>query len=159
MAELRLFTDGSVNPQSKVGYGAYLLVTEEVTNLESLQSSVKSMRFEQTSSTKLELQTLLWALSDLTSAGCRVIIHTDSQNILSLQGRRARFEQNDYKSKKNRYIANHELYREFYKVTDLIECEIVKVRGHPLPHQKEEVDRLFALVDRASRNALRENSC
>ncbi|MGB5965819.1 MAG: RNase H family protein [Sulfurimonadaceae bacterium] len=157
MTELRLFTDGSVNPQLKVGYGAYLAVAEGEVPLESLESSVKVMRFEQTSSTKLELQTLLWALSDISALGCRVIVHTDSQNVIGLHGRRARFEQNDYMSKKNRRIANYALYQEFYKVTDQLECEFVKVRGHKLSHQKDETDRLFTLVDRASRKALRED--
>ena len=157
MREPKLFTDGSVNPQLKVGYGAYLVVTEENISPELLPSHVKTMRFEQTSSTKLELQTLLWALSDLALLDCRVTVYTDSQNIIGLHGRRERFETNNYMTRKNRPIANHELYREFYSVTDRLTCEFVKVKGHKLSHQKNLIDELFTLVDRASRNALRED--
>ncbi|NOY71664.1 MAG: ribonuclease H, partial [Gammaproteobacteria bacterium] len=64
MLNLRVFTDGSVNPQLKVGYGAYLLVSDLSTSIASLKYTVKVKRFEQTSSTKLELQTLLWSLSE-----------------------------------------------------------------------------------------------
>ncbi len=158
MRVLRLFTDGSVHPQSKVGYGAYLLATEDELCSQRLEKSVKLKRFEQTSSTKLELQTLLWALGDLSPSKFKVIIYTDCQNILGLQGRREHFEKNDYYSKNKKRIANHALYKEFYAVTDRLECELVKLKGHKLSHHKDETDRLFTLVDKASRKALREES-
>jgi len=90
MDELMLFADGSVNTHSKIGYGAYLAVSERGLPLDSLRPRVKVRRFEHTSSTKLELQTLLWALSDIQALGHRVIVYTDSQNIMGLQGRRDR---------------------------------------------------------------------
>jgi len=153
--ELMLFTDGSVNTHSNIGYGAYLAVPEGGLSLDSLRTSVKVRRFENTSSTKLELQTLLWALSDIQALGSRVVVYTDSQNIMGLKGRRDRFEQNDYRSKKNKRLKNYELYQEFYRMIDQLDCEFVKVRGHKVSNQKDDIDRLFTLVDRASRNALR----
>ncbi|MHC4268709.1 MAG: RNase H family protein [Planctomycetota bacterium] len=155
MDELMLFSDGSVNTHSNVGYGAYLAVSEGGLQLDALRTSVKVRRFEHTSSTKLELQTLLWALSDIQALGTRVTVYTDSQNIMGLKGRRDRFEQNDYRSKKNKLLNNYELYQEFYRMTDQLDCKFVKVRGHQVSNQKEDIDRLFTLVDRASRNALR----
>ena len=155
MDELMLFTDGSVNTHSNIGYGAYLAVPEGGLSLDSLRTSVKVRGFEHTSSTKLELQTLLWALSDIQALGSKVIVYTDSQNIMGLQGRRDRFEQNDYRSKKNKRLNNYELYQEFYRMIDQLDCELVKVRGHQVSNQKDDIDRLFTLVDRASRNALR----
>ena len=155
MDELMLLTDGSVNTQSNIGYGTYLAVSERGLSLDSLRTHVKVRRFEHTSSTKLELQTLLWALSDIQTLGSKVIVYTDSQNIMGLQGRRDRFEQNDYRSKKNKRLNNYELYQEFYRITDQLDCELVKVPGHPISNQKDDIDRLFALVDRASRSALR----
>lgn len=155
MVELMLLTDGSVNTQSKIGYGAYLTVPECGLSLDSLRKRVKVRRFEHTSSTKLELQTLLWALSDIQALASRVIVYTDSQNIMSLQGRRDWFEKNDYRSKKNKRLSNYELYQEFYKMTDQLDCEFVKVPGHQVSNQKDHMGRLFTLVDRASRNALR----
>ena len=158
MDELILLTDGSVDTQSNIGYGAYLAVSERVLSLDSLRRRVKVRRFEQTSSTKLELQTLLWALSDIQTLRCKVIVYTDSQNIIGLKGRRDRFEQNDYRSMKNRRLNNYELYREFYRMIGQLDCELVKVHGHQVSNQKDDIDRLFTLVDRASRNALRENN-
>jgi len=158
MDELILLTDGSVNAQSKIGYGAYLAVSERGLPLDSLRARVKVRRFEHTSSTKLELQTLLWALSDIQALGRKVIVYTDSQNIMGLQGRRDRFEQNDYRSKKNIRLHNYELYQEFYRMIDQLDCELVKVRGHQVSNQKDDIDRLFTLVDRASRGALKEDN-
>ena len=156
MNELVLFTDGSVNARSNIGYGAYLAVHEGAPSPDSLRARVKVRLFENTSSTKLELQTLLWALSETQAIGGRVTVYTDSRNIMGLQGRRKRFEQNNYRSGKNRLLNNYELYQEFFRMTDQMNCEFVKVRGHQVPEQKDEMDRLFTLVDRASRNALRE---
>ena len=155
MDELMLFTDGSVNTLSRIGYGAYLAVPEGELSLGSLMASVKLRRFEDTSSTKLELQTLIWALNDIQTLGSRVIVYTDSQNIMGLRGRRDRLEQSDYHSKKNKRLNNYELYQEFFKMTDQLGCEFVQVRGHKVSNQKDDIDWLFTLVDRASRNALR----
>ena len=155
MNELMLFTDGSVNIRSKIGYGAYLAVSERGLSLDSLRSRVKLRRFENTSSTKLELQTLLWALGDIQTLGIKVMVYTDSQNIMGLAGRRDRLEQNDYFSKKNQRLDNYELYQEFYRITDQLACELVKVRGHQGSKQKDDIEGLFTLVDRASRQALR----
>jgi len=158
MDELMLFTDGSVNTQSNIGYGAYLVVSERGLSLNSVRTSVKVRRFEHTSSTKLELQTLLWALNDIQALGRKVILYTDSQNILGLQGRREQFEQNDYRSKKNKRLSNYELYQEFYRMIDHLDCELVKVRGHQVSNQKDDISKLFTLVDRAARKALREDN-
>ena len=150
-----LFTDGSVNTQSNIGYGAYLAVPETGFSLDSLRTRVKVKRFKHTTSTKLELQTLLWALCEIQTSAIKVIVYTDSQNITGLQARRDRFEQNDYRSKKNRRFNNYELYQEFYRMNDQLDCEFVKVRGHQVPNQKDDIDKFFTLVDRASRSALR----
>ncbi|MFA5323874.1 MAG: RNase H family protein, partial [Smithella sp.] len=149
------FMDGSVNIQSNIGYGAYLTVSEFGLSLDSLRARVKVSRFEHTSSTKLELQTLLWALRDIQALGGKVMVYTDSQNIMGLQGRRERFEQNNYRSKKNRRLNNYELYQEYFRMTDQLNFTFVKVRGHQVSNQKDEIDRIFTLVDRAARNALR----
>ncbi len=143
MDELILFTDGSVNTQSNIGYGAYLAVSERGLSLDSLKTRVIVKRFEHTSSTKLELQTLLWALSDIQALGRKVLVYTDSQNIMGLLGRRDRLEKNDYRSKKNKRINNYELYQKFYRMIDQLDCELVKVRGHQVSNQKDDIDRFL----------------
>jgi len=162
MLYLHIFIDGSVNNQLKIGYGAYLVVSELGAAIESLKDTVRVKRFEQTSSTKLELQTLLWALSEtiaLDSGGDMVLtVYTDSQNIIGLPGRRTRLEESNYFSSKNKQLNNYELYQEFYRVNSNLTCEFVKVTGHQPSSKNDKIDKLFGLVDRASRRALRKYS-
>lgn len=157
MSRILLFTDGSVNTQSNVGCGAYVSVNEgEPLDAEN-HPPVHLKVFEQTSSTKLELQTLLWALEEVKGLGAHIIIHTDSQNIIGLPSRRERFEKSHFLTKKNTLIGHHLLYQAFYKMMDELECTLVKVKGHKLSGDKDEIDRYFTLVDRASREALRKS--
>lgn len=152
---MKLFTDGSVHPQTKVGYGAYLLVKELDTSMTALETDVITKRFMGTSSTKLELQTLLWALKEIQTSDRHITIYTDSQNTMGLLNRRERFEQNNYLTSKGRLITNHKLYQEFYRLTDRLECSFVKVKGHKQAAKMDLVDKIFAHVDKGSREALR----
>lgn len=158
MDELMLFIDGSVDALSNIGYGAYLAVSEAGLSLDSLREQVKVKRFANTSSTKLELQTLLWALGDIQVRGRKLIVYTDSQNIMGLPGRRERLEHNDYHTKKNNRLNNFVLYQQFFSTIDRLDCEFVKVRGHKPSRRKDDIDRTFTLVDRSSRSALRADN-
>ena len=161
MLHLQIFTDGSVNSQLKVGYGAYLVVPDLEMAADALRDKVKVKRFEKTSSTKLELQTLLWALHEMIALAhddeMSMTVYTDSQNIVSLPGRRLRLEQGNYLSRNNKRLANHELYQEFYRLITNLSCCFVKVAGHRASGKKDKVDKLFGLVDQASRRALRKD--
>jgi ribonuclease HI len=158
MNELLLFTDGSVNTKTKNGVGAYLAVFDSEISAENLKERVKTRQFENTSSTRLELETLLWALGEIASAGNTITVYTDSQNITGLLRRRKQLEKNDFRSKNNRLMNHHDLYREFYRQVDQLDCQFVKVTGHQPSRQKDKIHRLFTLVDRASRKTLRKNS-
>ncbi len=66
MNNYSLFTDASLNPGLKVGVGGYLLVPESLTKspsnlikISELDEILVLKRFEDTSSTKLEVQTVL----------------------------------------------------------------------------------------------------
>lgn len=150
-----LFIDGSVNNQLKIGCGAALLLNENEVSGIDLKEKIVIQTFANTSSTKLELQTLLWALGQLAYTDKKVIVFTDSQNIVRLNDRRLTLEQNDYHAAKGKLLNHHELYREFFKITEQIECDFVKVEGHQAKRSKDQYDHLFTLVDRASRQALR----
>lgn len=150
-----LFIDGSADNQLKVGCGAYLVVHENNESELIQQGQIKIKKFADTSSSKLELQTLLWALGELNNTPQKVIVFTDSQNIIGLLARRRRLEQNDYHSGRNKRLKHHALYREFFEITDQMNCGFVKVDGHQPSKNKENHDHLFTLVDRAARKALR----
>ena len=152
---LNIFTDGSVHPQSGIGYGAYLIISDVDLAIEMLRTQVKVQRFEGTSSTKLELQVLLSALNEINDLSYKANIYTDSQNIVRLPLRKEYLQENNYRSKKNELIKNHLLYKEFYKITSNLDCDFTKVKGHKVSRDKDKIDRVFNLVDKASRAALR----
>ena len=154
--EIYLFTDGSVNPQSGIGFGAYLLLEEKEFSCDALEQKIKIKKFDNTSSTKLELETLLWALNDESLVNVKIVVYTDCQNIIGLNGRRERFEKNNYMTGKGKLIKNHELYKDFFKSLDILDCEFVKVKGHKKTSAKNEIDEIFTLVDKATRQALRK---
>jgi ribonuclease HI len=154
-----LFTDGSVNTQSKVGYGAYLLLDDLSGTASSFKDIISTKRFEATSSTRLELQTLLWALNQWVALQNvqknELTVYTDSQNIISLPSRRERLERENYFSRNNKRLKNHDLYKEFYALTECMRCNLVKVKGHRPSMQRSVIDNRFSLVDQAARLALR----
>ncbi len=98
MPELLLFTDGSVETKAHIGYGAYLALADPGLPLDVARTRVKVRRFAPTSSTRLELQTLLWALAAIGALPLRLTVFTDAQNIVGLPARRARLVAADYHS-------------------------------------------------------------
>jgi hypothetical protein len=71
MNNYSLFTNASLNPELKVGVGDYLIVPESFIKIPSNLITISELdemlvlrRFENTSSVKLELQTVLWALEE-----------------------------------------------------------------------------------------------
>ncbi|HCS64826.1 MAG TPA: ribonuclease H [Cellvibrio sp.] len=160
MFDLILFTDGSVDTKTRIGFGAYLAVGDMELPLDDLKPHVKVKQFENTSSTKLELQTLLWAIDDALLSSMeqtvRVVIYSDSQNIAGLPARRNGLEQRDYFASNGKRLHNAELYQQFFKLIDRCDFQIIKVEGHKPQRAKSHVDHVFTLVDKASRSALRE---
>jgi ribonuclease HI len=160
MFSLMLFTDGSVNTKTRVGYGAFLAVSDISLPLETLKTKVKVKQFENTSSTRLELQTLLWAIDEVTPLNTEkmmeVRVYSDSQNIVGLSARRSGLERRNYHANNGKPLRNAELYKQFYRAMDQFYCQVIKVDGHNPQHTKNDVDRLFALVDKAARSALRK---
>jgi len=156
MKKIKLFTDGSANPQKKIGFGAYLLLTDDnLENLDDLKSNVILKRFENTSSTKLEIQTLLWALSDINIIDSTIEIYTDCQNIIGLLNRKEKLQALDYHSSSGKLLNNSELYRDFFKLLEKYDCVFIKVKGHKKNSLKNDIDEVFNIVDKAARTALR----
>ncbi|QKF73520.1 ribonuclease H family protein [Aliarcobacter faecis] len=160
MEKIELFTDSSVNPQNKIGFATFLQKNDKKISLDILKSSIKIKKFENTSSTKLELQSFLWALEELEKekkdiSNFLIEVYTDCQNIISLQNRKERLENNNYHSKNGKLINNYDLYKEFFDKTDKLNITFIKVKGHKKTALKNEIDNIFNLVDKASRSALR----
>jgi ribonuclease HI len=112
--------------------------------------------FENTSSVRLELETLLWAVKEIGQSADNIFVYTDSQNIMTLPGRRRGLEKNNYHSGKSRPLKNADLYIEFFRMLEKVNPVFIKVQGHMASDKKDNIDKLFTLVDRESRRALRK---
>ena len=157
MKKIKLFTDSSVNPQLKIGFAAFLKVTDEKVSLEEIKKEIKIKRFENTSSTKLELQTFLWAIEEINlNTSFLIEVYTDCQNIIGLPNRKEKIQSLNYHSSSGKLLNKSELYKDFFKLLEKYNCEFIKVKGHKKSSLKDEIDDSFNLVDKASRNALRE---
>jgi ribonuclease HI len=167
MNSFALFTDVSVNPQRRLGVGGYLLVPvsflgHEPHDIEQGAVSARTMirRFAETSSTKLEVQTVLWALEELReelsgSAPGSLRIYTDSQCVAGLAGRRAGLISSDFIARRSgRPLTNAALYRAFYATYDQLGFQLIKVPGHSRADTHDTVQRIFSYVDREVRKAL-----
>jgi ribonuclease HI len=167
MNSFALFTDVSLNPQRQLGIGAYLFIPTPFLDIEphdiergEISAWLRLRRFAETSSTKLEVQTVLWALENCRTeingaARASLRIYTDSQCVAGLPGRRAGLESNDFLARRSgRPLTNALLYRAFYAVYDELGFELIKVAGHSRARAHDTVQRIFSYVDQEVRRSL-----
>ena len=167
MNDAALFTDVSLNPKLKLGVGAYLVVPAaflEVSPHSIERSQITDQlviqRFEGTSSTTLEVQTVLWSLEEYRSGlkGSKLgklQVYSDSQCVAGLLRRRPGLEAKGFLSKRTRHqLKNVCLYRRFYEFYDELGFEIIKVAGHTRSCSHNTVNRIFSLVDKNVRKIL-----
>ena len=163
-----LFTDVSVNPQLKCGVGAYTVLpvsflenTPEAIEPTDIAEQLLVRRFADTSSTKLEVQTVVWALEEYRKerhlqGTAKLLLYTDSQCVVGLQGRRAALESRGFISKATQQeLPNASLYRRYYQLADELGLDVIKVAGHSRLHSLDTVHTVFSVVDRAVRTELR----
>ncbi len=113
----------------------------------------------ETNNIRAELRGVIWALeSCLKEQGAiQVVLYTDCQTVSGLLQRRARLEASQFLSKsKNKPLANMDLYKEFYKIYDLIQPKVVWVRGHTSRSMASQVEKNFSTLDKMVRQRLRQ---
>lgn len=163
-----LFTDVSLDPGLKLGVGAYLVVPASFMDVPALSLDKSEIarrlvlrRFENTSSTRIEVQTVLSALEDFQnefngSGPVKLRVYSDSQCIAGLLGRRQGLEAGGFMSKaKNRPITHASLYRKFYQFHHDLGFEVIKVAGHSRSSSHDTIQRVFSCVDREVRQELK----
>jgi ribonuclease HI len=162
--DFALFADVSVSPGLKLGAGVYLMVPASfldtpprLVGIPEIAGRLKVRRFEDTSSTRLELQTVLWALTEIRQKPQRSLtIYSDSQCVSGLLKRKPRLLSEGFLSKKtNRQLGNASLYRTFYELHDELGFHVVKVAGHSGSRTHDTVHRIFSFVDKEARKALK----
>lgn len=168
MNNYSLFTDASLNPMRKVGVGGYIFVSESFVknsssriNISELNEILVLRRFEDTSSTKLEVQTVLWALEEycIRSAGSesgRLHLYSDSQCVEGLLSRRVRLESSGFQCRRgSRLLKNASLYRQYYEFHDRLKFDVTKVAGHTPSHSRNTIERIFSVIDQKVRKEVK----
>jgi len=158
----------SLDTGHKCGIGAYLFIPvsflrekNHSISREDIAVRLKIRRFENTSSTRLEVQTVLWALDEIERkvpkhSPMTLHIYTDSQCVARLQGRRSRLSSCNFISQKTgQPLKNADLYRTFYELNDKIGFSVTKVSGHTPASSRDTVHHIFACVDQEARKALK----
>lgn len=168
MSNYFLFSDASLNPQLKIGVGGYVVVPESYIRMplnliekSELDEMIVLRRFRETSSTKLEIQTVLWALGEYcnkstVSNSDQLHIYSDSQCVAGLLSRRPLLEGNGFHSRRGSHILkNASLYVEYYKFHDRLKFKVVKVSGHARNRSHNTNQRIFSFVDQKVRKTLK----
>ena len=162
---MHLFIDGSADPRSRIGYGCYLFIEgvyPEDKSEDYIRKNLKFKKFFPTTSTRLEMQTLLWALTEIKNrveSGIEfIIVYSDSQNIIQLPKRKTQLQLREFKTKSgdtNLNLAG--LYQDIFKMLQKYQCKFVKLAGHSKKEGKNRIEKVFMQVDRAARKALRND--
>ena len=164
---LCLFSDASADPTTKWGVGAYLLIDQNDIALLSQPKNekilIERLRFHnetQTSSTKLEIQTLLVALGDYhkEAENSALQIYTDSQAIMGLLKRRVSLTQKNFVSKRSgTELTLADLYRQYYAFYDAHPFFVIKLKGHSNSSDVVSPEQqIFSILDQQVRKKLRE---
>lgn len=164
MSSFSLFTDVSLHPHRRLGVGAYFFVASSFLQCspDSIERSavaekLRTRRFEETSSTKLEIQTVLWALESCqnklkVSPQDTLHIYSDSQCVSGLLTRRRGLEAIGFIGKRSKLpLKNAALYCKFYEFYDTLDFKIIKVTGHSPSCSHDTAHRIFSCVDKEVR--------
>jgi ribonuclease HI len=162
--DFALFTDVSVSPSLKLGVGAYVMIpalfleaSSGIIEISNIPELIKLRRFEGTSSTRLELQTVLWALTENhRELQGSLTIYSDSQCVSGLLKRKSRLMAGGFLSNKtNLQLGNASFYRTFYEFHDKLCFQVIKVDGHSGSRAYDIAHRIFSFVDKEARKALK----
>ncbi|OHB68362.1 MAG: hypothetical protein A2W17_01025 [Planctomycetes bacterium RBG_16_41_13] len=172
-SHVTIFIDSSYNPGRKLGVGGFLCIphnpgetpaNEDMFETWYFPDAVKTRIVENTTNTRLELQTLLWALESLTLENGNkasekrgfITIYTDCLTAVDLPGRRKRLEDVYYLSKrKGSVLRNADIYKSIFALYDEFLPKLVWIKGHTLKKDRVGVHKIFSEVDRLVRNHLR----
>lgn len=158
---LRIYTDGSTNPNPGCGAYAYIILDNNNVVIRKY-----AMSFESTTNNRMELMPLIFALQWLRSEPVainkhstydKIIITSDSEYlILGVKGRMAKWKNNEWRSTSGK-VVNIDLWK---KLDDLLQVffniEFRLVKGHSGDNYNEMVDKL-AVQERLEKKNLAED--
>lgn len=164
-----IFCDSSFDAESRTGVGGRLIISSRELSSQILIADLRvtTKLFTNTTNTRLELTTILWALSFFKRSfsekkankpcypNAKVI--SDCKTILDLPSRRDLLQKREFKSKRtNKPLSNADLYKKYFLLYDEIRPEIIWLKGHTSSRHHDVIQSLFSHVDKTTRAKLRK---
>lgn len=168
-----IFIDSSYDPSGRFGIGGFLCIpncpdeireSKKVLDGLYFPDAMKTRIVKNTTNTRLELQTLLWALElfKLDNENMpfgemgSITIYTDCCAAVHLLRRRKKLNSTNYLSKrKGTTLVNADIYKSIFALYDELSPELIWIKGHTPEKDRIGIQRIFAEVDRSVRNLLR----
>lgn len=160
-----IYSDSSFDPKSKTGIMGYFRFDSDTqhNSLNLDPNQIKTQKILDTTNIKTEIKSVLWSLKDLMDSplpnefDLNLTIHSDCNSIIELPSRREKLVKNDFKSQKTQKpLSNAELYKELFYYFDLLDPELVWIKGHKKRSEMNYKDRYFSKIDKKTRETLRE---
>jgi ribonuclease HI len=155
-----IFSDVSFDPGSKSGLAGVTSFVHHPNALFPENPIIRTKAFDRTNCSRLELQSIIWALSDLQPMELKmpIALFTDSQTACDLPARRPRLEAANFRNKgSGNPLSNGDLYREIFLLMDDLNVTFNWIKGHKPRSQHDDSDRIFSMVDRLTRKKLRSS--
>ena len=143
-----IYTDGSCNPQYKIGGWAALIFNKD-------EKIVLQGNDTETTHNRMELTAVIKAIEYVLKKNHKfelIKIYTDSQYVERIPFRTEKLVSKDFITKGGNKLKNADLIKELIKLIDCTNIEFIKVKAHQkasdTPNYNREVDKLSRKIVR-----------
>ncbi|MCK5170716.1 MAG: ribonuclease HI [Bacteroidales bacterium] len=149
---IEIYTDGSCNPQHKIGgWAALIFNKDEKVVLQGIAIETTHNRMELIA----VIESIDYVLKEIQQFKL-IKIYTDSQYVERIPLRTRNLISNDFKTKSGKEIQNADLVQKLINLINSTEIEFIKVKAHQkasdMPNHNREADKL-------SRKLVRRQIC
>lgn len=144
-----VFTDGSCHTQKCIGAWASIIFVDG-------QKNILSGKEENTTHNRMEIQAVIKALEHIQNnfpSIQNINVVSDSQYVVGLIGREARFKEKNFLTNSGNEIRNIDLVRKLLSLNKIFHLQFVKIKAH---QKRTEVVNYNIEVDKLCREIVRE---
>jgi ribonuclease HI len=120
---IKIYTDGSCHTQLLIGAWA-------ATIFENDKKEIIKGTEENTTHNRMELKAVIEALKHVNEVGARIEIYSDSQYVVNLLSRKAKFETKNFLTKSGNSVRNVDLVKELLLLIEKHRPVFIKVKAH-----------------------------
>ncbi len=144
-----VFTDGSCHTQKCIGAWASIIFVDG-------QKIILSGKVEDTTHNRMEILAVIKAIEHIQqnfSLIQSISVVSDSQYVVGLIGREAKFEAKNFLTNSGNEIRNMDLVKELLRLNKIFQVEFIKIKAH---QKRTEVVNYNIEVDKRCREIVRE---